>query len=123
MRLTSCAALLSCAALKCVASNYCLAPDPPDSLVAAHKLLAEQESHAGSRLMRRDLTRLDIDFYVHIVESRKKTGEIKDDIVQQQVWKILDDLQATRNGSRSTDSCYRFRSLKISSVNTTSSSI
>lgn len=85
MRFASIAALLLCTALKCAASNYCLASDPPDSLVAAHKLLAEQEKSTGSRLMRRNPNRLDIDFYIHVIESHAKQGEIKDDLVQQQV--------------------------------------
>lgn len=72
--------------MQCAVSEYCGTHDPPSKLVAAHRMLKEQEKTTATRMMARDqAAQLDIELYMHVVETEEKKGQIKEDKVQQQV--------------------------------------
>lgn len=73
------------ATVQCTADNLCLTPEPPAKLVAAHNMLKAQEVSARALMPRDNPPRLDIDLYMHVVESEQKKGDVKDDAIQKQV--------------------------------------
>ena len=79
------------AAAQCTANNYCGAREPPTELVTAHHTLGARESASGTSLTTRDnLQTLDIDLYLHVIESEETKGQITDESIEQQVQYFLE---------------------------------